>query len=101
VARDEVRHRDFGWDLLDWILATPLADQVSAILGAHLPAMFRELEGSYGAANPTVADDDGAMTDADRAWGLAPPREYAAILAQTVEKDYKPRFAARGLVMTV
>ena len=52
-----------------------------------------------GSANPTVADDDGAMTDAERAWGLAPPREYAAILAQTIEKDYRPRFAARSVVI--
>ncbi|HUS30704.1 MAG TPA: ferritin-like domain-containing protein [Kofleriaceae bacterium] len=98
ILRDEVRHRDFGWDLLDWLLTTPLAEHIPALLDAHMPAMKRELEASYGVANPSVADDDGAMLESDRAWGLAPPRDYAAILAQTVEKDYKPRFAARGLV---
>jgi hypothetical protein len=61
--------------------------------------MFTELEQSYGTANDAVASDDGEMTDAERAWGLAPPREYAGILASTVEKDYKPRFAARGIVV--
>jgi hypothetical protein len=98
ILRDEVRHRDFGWDLLDWLLTTPLAEQIPALLTAHLPAMLRELDESYGRGNPSVADDTGEITESDRAWGLAPPRDYAAILAQTIEKDYKPRFAARSLV---
>ena len=99
ILRDEVRHRDFGWDLLDWLLTTPLAEQIPGLLAQHMPAMMQELDISYGRGNPSVADDDGAMTETDRAWGLAPPRDYAAILAQTIEKDYRPRFAARSLVM--
>jgi hypothetical protein len=99
ILRDEVRHRDFGWDLLDWLLTTPLGDQIPGLLAHHMPSMMRELDLSYGRGNPSVADDDGAMTETDRAWGLAPPRDYAAILAQTIEKDYKPRFATRSLVM--
>ena len=99
ILRDEVRHRDFGWDLLDWLCASPIGDEVPARVAAELPAMFGELEASYGKANPTVAADAGEMTEAERAWGLAPPREYAEILAQTIEKDYRPRFAARGIVI--
>jgi hypothetical protein len=99
ILRDEVRHRDFGWDLLDWLLASPIGDQVPALVAEQLPAMFGELEQSYGTANPTVADDTGEMTDAEREWGLAPPREYAEILAQTIEKDYRPRFSARGIAI--
>ena len=57
------------------------------------------LGGSYGTDNPVIAEDTGEISDAERAWGLAPPREYAAILAQTLEKDYQPRFAARGIVI--
>jgi hypothetical protein len=37
------------------------------------------------------------MSAEERAWGLAPPREYAEILARTVERDWIPRFAARGI----
>lgn len=96
ILRDEVRHRDFGWDLLDW-LSTIL--DAPALVTPTLPAMLRDLEGSYGTGNPTVATDDGEMTPAERAWGLAPPRDYAAILAETVEKDYRPRFAARAIEM--
>ena len=96
ILRDEVRHRDFGWDLLDW-LSTIL--DAPALVTPTLPALLRDLESSYGTGNPTVATDDGEMTPAERAWGLAPPRDYAAILAETVEKDYRPRFAARAIEM--
>jgi hypothetical protein len=100
ILRDEVRHRDFGWDLLDWSCAM-LGDDAIALVARELPGMLAELESSYGAQNPAVASDDGEMTDPERAWGLAPPREYAVILAQTLEKDYRPRFAARGIVIEV
>jgi hypothetical protein len=97
ILRDEVRHRDFGWDLLDWLCASAIGNDVPALVADQLPAMFAELEESYGTRNPTVAGDDGEMTEDERAWGLAPPREYAEILRQTIEKDYKPRFAARSI----
>ena len=95
ILRDEVRHRDFGWDLLDFMLA--IDDSVPARVTAALPAMIREMERRYGIANAAVAEDDGVMTDEDRAWGLAPPRDYADILARTIERDYRPRFEARGI----
>jgi hypothetical protein len=95
ILRDEVRHRDFGWDLLDWLLST--SDDVSTRVAAQLPVMFRELERSYGLGNEAVAADDGTITDDDRSWGLAPPRDYAEILARTFERDFIPRFAARDI----
>jgi hypothetical protein len=95
ILRDEVRHRDFGWDLLDWLVdADPTTP---GRVTAQLPAMFTELVATYGVGNAAVAGDDGAITLADRAWGLAAPRDYADILARTVERDYRPRFAARGI----
>jgi hypothetical protein len=99
ILRDEVRHRDFGWDLLDWLCESQIGAEVPARVEAELPGMLGELEQSYGAGNPTVAEDTGEMTDDERAWGLAPPREYAQILAQTLDRDYRPRFGARGIVM--
>lgn len=99
ILRDEVRHRDFGWDLLDWLLSTPLAVEIPAMISASLPQMFRQLELSYGTGNEAVASDDGTITDEDRTWGLAPPRDYAEILARTIERDYRPRFAARDILL--
>jgi hypothetical protein len=112
ILRDEVRHRDFGWTLIDWLLTTPLADQLPALVTAELPAMFAALERNYGAVEPGVAlvtapprvtdSIRGAAAaapsdDAERAWGLAPAPEYADILHRTFERDYLPRFRARGI----
>ncbi len=101
ILRDEVRHRDFGWDLLDWLLSSPLADQIPELVARDLPAMFAELEYTYGSANEAVVADTGALPPEDRAWGLAAPRDYAQILARTIEKDYRPRFAARSITVPV
>jgi hypothetical protein len=97
ILRDEVRHRDFGWDLLDWLLT--IDDAVPAHVTAMLPEMMAELERSYGIGNQVVASDDGVMTDEDRAWGLAPPKDYATILTRTIDRDYRPRFEARGITL--
>jgi hypothetical protein len=96
ILRDEVRHREFGWDLLDWMISLDGAAAVERVREA-LPAMFRELEDSYGRGNAVVAEDDGVISDVERAWGLAPPRAYAEVLARTIERDYRPRFNARGI----
>ena len=98
ILRDEVRHRDFGWDLLDFMLSIDDGNVIPYVT-SQLPRMFAELEKSYGAGNAAIADDDGAMTDDERAWGLAPPREYADILARTIERDYRPRFEAREITI--
>lgn len=95
ILRDEVRHRDFGWDLLDW--RCTVDETTPAQVAAALPAMLRDLEKSYGGGNRVVSSDDGVMSDDERAWGLAPPREYAEVLERTLEKEYAPRFEARGV----
>ncbi len=97
ILRDEVRHRDFGWDTLDWLATTAIADQIPAWITAQWPAMRRELAASYGELNPVITTDSGEISAADRAWGLASPRDYAEILARTIERDYRPRFEARGI----
>jgi hypothetical protein len=93
VLRDEVRHRDFGWDLLDWLLEQPTRDGLRELVRAELPLMFARLRASYapaGATETTIAVDD-------RAWGLMPTARYAAIIRQVFERDYVPRFRARGI----
>jgi hypothetical protein len=93
ILKDEVRHRDFGWAFLDWVATTPLAGALPDLCAAELPALFRQLDDNYGDGG----DPPPASTEDDRAWGLAPPAEYAAILAATFDRDYRPRFAARGI----
>ncbi|MEO7112249.1 MAG: ferritin-like domain-containing protein [Polyangiaceae bacterium] len=95
ILRDEARHRDFGWDVLDWLMAT--TPETRGWVEGALPKLFGELESSYGDANAIVASDDGAITDEERSWGLAPPREYAEILDRTFEREWIPRFLVRKI----
>jgi hypothetical protein len=91
ILRDEVRHRDFGWDTLDWLTTLPIDAEAHA--SQWLPAMLADVEASYGGSARWE------ITDAERAWGLAPPNEYADILHRSIERDYRPRFAARNITM--
>jgi hypothetical protein len=91
VLRDEVRHRDFGWDVLDWLVET--MPDARARVEAELPRMFDELDASYG------QNQAASMNDDERAWGLAPPIEYVEILARTHEREWRPRFDARGIAV--
>lgn len=89
ILVDEVRHRELGWDLLDWL--STILDAPAAV-APWLPAMLAELHAVYGATDPHI-------TDEERAWGLAAPADYARILERTIERDFLPRFAARGILL--
>ena len=93
VLRDEVRHREFGWTLLDWLLRLPLGPALRVIAAHELPAYFGRLRLSYGA----MAKNLTAIDPADRAWGLMPPAEYAAAVERTLERDWIPRFRTHGI----
>jgi hypothetical protein len=96
VLKDEVRHRDFGWTLLEWMLATPSAPDLRRMLRAELPPMLERVRRNYdvtpvGAVDPAGVPDFSA---ADRAWGLMPLSDYANAVTETFARDYAPRFAA-------
>ncbi|MBK6519538.1 MAG: ferritin-like domain-containing protein [Polyangiaceae bacterium] len=93
VLRDEVRHRDFGWALLDHLLESPAAAEVRALVARELPKMFARVHQSYA---PTGGEKHAAISEEDRSWGLMPIARYREILERTVKRDYAPRFRARG-----
>ena len=88
VLLDEVRHRDFGWALLGWLLELPMGAELRALVQRELPRYFMRMRRAYGSASTNTT-----MDDADRAWGLMPPAEYAEVLERTVERDWIARFA--------
>jgi hypothetical protein len=93
VLIDEVRHRDFGWLLLEWLSGLPEWPRCQALLQQRLPALFAELRRNYGVVDARPLPFDEAL----RAWGMMPIREYAAAVLETLERDYVPRFAAYGI----
>jgi hypothetical protein len=93
ILRDEVRHRAFGWTTLEWLLEGPLEAPLRTVAAQALPRCFSKIQRSYGASLKHLS----AMPAEDRAWGLMPPAEYAAIVERTLTRDWVPRFAAVGI----
>lgn len=96
VLRDEVRHRDFGWALLDYLLALPCAPAVRELLERDLAGMLARLRASYA---PELPESARVIPAADRAWGLMAGKRYGEIFDRTVERDYKPRFNKVGIAI--
>lgn len=94
VLKDEVRHRDFGWTLLDWLLEQPYEAEVRATTEAELPEMLGQLASQYGYFEAPTLE---GLSEAERAWGLMKVAEYASIVERTFARDWRPRFTARGL----
>lgn len=98
ILRDEVRHRDFGWIALEWMLQRPDADELRAVIHGGLPQWIHELERSYG---DHLVGGIRAVSDTERSWGVAPWKEYAAILHRAYGRDYRRRFARLGIEFRV
>lgn len=90
ILRDEVRHRQFGWDLLDYLLETrPALRETGRRI---LPLLLTGLSKRYGSSTSAL------VLPEERAWGLMAPASYREILETTLEREYEPRFRERGLL---
>ncbi len=94
ILRDEVRHRDFGWELFGWLLETPSGEAIRALVVRELPGYFARIRGLYA---PEDVREDRALTADELAWGLMPVAKYGAQLEKTYQRDYVPRFAKVGI----
>lgn len=94
IVRDEVRHRDFGWALLDWLLQVH-GEVARRLVTEALPGMVARVRDNYGQADYALRQAEPAHEDA--AWGLIPTDRYARILARCEQRDFAPRFAELGI----
>ena len=91
---DEIRHREFGWVTLEWLLRGPA--------GAALrPLVLPELHRVISARTAHFADADEISRSSppgpdERAWGILGRDEYSAIFAHTLVRDVEPRLARLG-----
>jgi hypothetical protein len=97
VLRDEVRHRDFGWTLLPWLLELPVAGELRGIIERELPLWFRRVRTAYGATAGRAVGADRVVDDSARAWGLMGIARYAAVVEETFDKEWRPRFHEVGV----
>jgi hypothetical protein len=93
ILRDEVRHRDFGWMLLESLMEHELGSLLRELVVRELPSYFARLRKAYAPENPRVFEP----TAAERAWGLMPLALYRASVEKTLERDWAPRFARFGI----
>jgi hypothetical protein len=91
ILRDEVRHRAFGWDCLEYFLEQ--SPELAALANAALPGLLTKVLRLYG----NVPLDEVAIDPVARAWGLMPRALYRAILLEVVESEYVPRFAEHNI----
>jgi hypothetical protein len=94
ILRDEVRHRDFGWSLLGWLVEQPYAAALRSIVDSELPRWFERLRSSYA---PEGRGTERVMTPEERAWGLMPVSLYRAAVDKALVRDWEPRFARLGI----
>lgn len=94
ILRDEVRHRDFGWALLGWLVEHAMGSELRALVVAELPRWFARLRASYA---PPPRGVERVVTPEERAWGLMPVSLYRAAVEKTITRDWEPRFARVGI----
>ncbi|MCA1844456.1 MAG: ferritin-like domain-containing protein [Actinobacteria bacterium] len=94
VLRDEARHRQFGWDVLDWMILAG-GDAVRQEATDRVPAMLEEVTDVY---DTTGGDGgDGRLDPTLAEWGMAAPSAYVRTLSVALAGDVVPRFGARGV----
>ena len=91
IVVDEVRHRDFGWLLFEWLLSGREGALVRRFSARELPAMCQRLEASYGALMDEIALPRGLD-----AWGMMPGVAYARALGRTARREWLPRLGQLG-----
>jgi hypothetical protein len=103
VLRDEVVHRDFGWELLAWLLDTPAGPAFRGLIATELPAMLARQRATYGGAALSEFGPQRLQArqqdfdPAARAWGLISTREYIDAIEETMVRDYAPRLSELDL----
>lgn len=94
VLVDEVRHREFGWTLLEWLLAPPDAPDAGTNRREAeriLPQLLEEQRRNYGGQADSTTPPD-TFPALRRAWGLMPVGEYRQTLHTCHLKDYTRLF---------
>lgn len=97
VLGDEARHRQLGWDVLDWILLTG-GPAVVGQIADQVPAMVDEFVAIH-AVRPGAGPPATDLRPEIQAWGLAPAADYATTIGTALAHDVRPRLEVRGVFL--
>jgi 1,2-phenylacetyl-CoA epoxidase catalytic subunit len=98
ILRDEVRHRDFGWRALEWMLELPDAAERRIEIDRMLPELVATLRASYaGDADLDLPPSAADPSTAARTWGLMPRADYRRAVEDCIKRDLRPRFKRLGI----
>lgn len=100
ILRDEARHRQFGWDVLDWLLSVG-GTEVIQIADGCVAGSLRDVLAAYAWEGDLGGPGLGNLSVDAMAWGLAPPSAYAGAVAAALQHDVAPRLAARGVTVSL
>ena len=93
ILRDEVRHRDFGWVLLGWLLES-YGERLRRFVARELPESFARIRSIYA---PASARRETTLPREEARWGLMPSARYGELLRSTASRDYIARFRRLGI----
>lgn len=91
ILRDEARHRQFGWDLLDALLEVDGAT-VRERIAQRLPGWLEGFRAAYG-----MAPGASPLSPQEEEAGLMAPGRYKEVHDRCLAEDIRPRFAERGI----
>jgi hypothetical protein len=97
VLRDEVRHRDFGWTALEWLLGLPQGPALRDEIALNLPTMIQSLVRGYGGMEEEPEPERSRLSPETCAWGLMTRADYRAAIELCIKRDLRPRFAKLGI----
>jgi hypothetical protein len=106
MLRDERVHRDFGWTLLDWLLAAPLSPIYRTQLQAELPAMLMKVREQHGGlllehhGEKTLESSDRELSESTRGWGMLSTLSRIAVVEEAFAEEFAPRFLALGIALS-
>ena len=100
VLKDEGRHRQFGWDVLDWLILSAGPRHFEQVK-LEVPGMVDAAARAYAACPRPTASDEGSFPQDVSTWGMAPRSDYARVVMEALRRDVVPRLAERGLAPAV
>jgi hypothetical protein len=93
ILVDEVRHRDFGWSMLDALLESRPA-ATKRLVELELLGMLRRVRATYA---PDSMKDENEIRPEERAWGLLPGARYRQIVELCIDRDLRSRIERRSI----